>query len=76
LVVLEATGRLAKTDALDALVLAHFAKAVRPAVRPGRTEAERDLADVVDRRRQWVAMRAQEKTRLSTAGPGQTNSLK
>ena len=30
----KATGRLAKTDALDAQVIAHFAGAVRPAIRP------------------------------------------
>ena len=33
----KATGRLAKTDALDAQALAHFAEAVRPPVRPCRT---------------------------------------
>ena len=72
----KATGRLAKTDKLDALVLAHFAKAVRPAARPGRTDAGRDLVELVDRRRQLVEMRAQEKTRLSMAGPAQKDSLK
>jgi transposase len=35
-----ATGRLAKTDAIDALVLAQFAEAVKPPVRPLPTEAE------------------------------------
>jgi transposase len=72
----KATGRLAKTDKLDALVLAHFAKAVRPAVRAGKTEPEQDLAELVGRRRQLVEMRAQEKTRLSMAGPRQKASLK
>lgn len=71
-----ATGRLAKTDRLDALVLAHFAKAVRPEVRPGRSEAEQELAELVGRRRQLVEMRAQEKTRLSMAGPRQKKSLR
>ena len=40
-VLLEATGRLAKTDALDAQVLAHFAQAVRPPVRPLRAQIPR-----------------------------------
>jgi transposase len=72
----KATGRLAKTDKLDARVLAHFAQAVRPQVRPGRTEAEQELAEMVARRRQLVDMRAQEKTRLSMAGQRQKESLK
>lgn len=72
----KATGQLAKTDKLDALVLAYFAKAVRPAVREGRTEAEQELVELVTRRRQLVDMRAQEKTRLSMAGVRQKPSIK
>lgn len=72
----KATGRLAKTDQLDARVLAHFARAVRPGVRPGKSEAEQELVELVARRRQLVAMRAQEKTRLSMAGARQKESLK
>jgi transposase len=71
----KATGRLAKTDKLDALVLAHFAKAVRPAVREGRTEAEQELAELVARRRQLVEMRAEEKARLAMAGTRQKASI-
>lgn len=71
----KATGRLAKTDRLDALTLARFAQAVRPEARPGRNEAERELAEQVSRRRQLVEMRAQEKARLAMAGPGQKKSL-
>lgn len=71
----KATGRLAKTDTLDALVLAHFAKAVRPAIREGRSEAEQELVEQVARRRQLVDMRAQEKARLSMAGKRQKASL-
>lgn len=71
----KATGRLAKTDRLDALTLARFAQAVRPEARPGRNEAERELAEQVARRRQLVEMRAQEKARLAMAGPGQKKSL-
>ena len=72
----KATGRLAKTDKLDALVLAHFAQAVRPAIREGRTEAEQELVEQVARRRQLVDMRAQEKARLSMAGARQKTSIK
>ncbi len=72
----KATGRLAKADKLDARVLAHFAKAVRPEARPGRSEAEQELVELVARRRQLVEMRAQEKTRLSMAGSRQKASLK
>lgn len=72
----KATGRLAKTDKLDALVLAHFAKAVRPEVRAGRTEAEQALVELVARRRQLVEMRAQERTRLAMAGSRQKQGLK
>lgn len=67
----KATGRLAKTDKLDALVLAHFAQAIRE----GRTEAEQELVEQVARRRQLVEMRAQEKARLSMAGARQKTSI-
>lgn len=72
----KATGRLAKTDQLDALVLAHFAQAVRPAIREGRNDAEQELVELVARRRQLVEMRAQEKTRLTIAAKRQKASLK
>lgn len=72
----KATGRLAKTDKIDARVLAHFAKAVRPDARPGRSEAEQELVELVARRRRLVEMRAQEKTRLSMASSRQKASLK
>jgi transposase len=61
-----ATGRLAKTDRLDAAVLAHFAQAVRPEIRPLADAARQQLIDLVTRRRQLVAMRADEKRRRST----------
>jgi transposase len=59
-----ATGRLAKTDALDASVLAHFAAVVRPAVRPLPDDAARRLGALVARRRQVLGMRAAESNRL------------
>ena len=63
-----ATGKLAKTDALDAHVLAHFAEAVRPAPRPLPDAGTRELAALVARRRQLVEMITAEKNRLRTAG--------
>src|SRR5258708_31465835 len=59
-----ATGRLAKTDRLDAQVLAHCGQAVRPTPRPLPDAAAQALAALVERRRQVVAMRAAEENRL------------
>jgi transposase len=61
------TGRLAKTDVLDAQVLAHFAAAVRPALRPLPDAATRELSALLARRRQLVEMRTVENNRLATA---------
>ena len=63
----EATGRLAKTDALDAAVLAHFAQAIKPEVRPLPDEATVALAALVARRRQLIDMRTAETNRLGMA---------
>jgi transposase len=65
----KATGQLAKTDALDARALAHFAEAVRPPPRPLPTAQEADLRALLARRRQLVAMRTAEVKRLSSAPP-------
>lgn len=63
----QATGRLAKTDKLDAQILAQFADVVRPEPRLLPDVATRELAALVTRRRQLVAMRTEERQRLSTA---------
>jgi transposase len=63
----KAVGQLAKTDALDAQVLAHFAEAVRPAVRPLPDAATRELSALVTRRRQLVEMLTAEENRRKTA---------
>ena len=47
----KATGQLAKTDTIDAKVLAHFADAIRPEVRQISDESSRQLEDLVARRR-------------------------
>jgi len=61
-----ATGRLAKTDKLDAKVLAHFAAAIRPAVRRLPNTEEERLTMLLTRRRQVVDMLTVEKNRLVT----------
>ena len=61
-----ATGRLAKTDKLDAKVLAHFAAAVRPPVRSLRREEETQLTALLTRRKQVLDMITIEKNRLVT----------
>lgn len=63
----KATGRLAKTDALDAQVLAHFAEAVRPALRPVPDAAMEEARALFARRRQLVDMVTAEKNRLERA---------
>lgn len=63
----KATGQLAKTDLVDAAMLCAFARAIRPAVRAIKDEDTRDLDDLVNRRRQLIAMRVQETLRLGTA---------
>ena len=56
----KAIGQRAKTDPIDAAVIAHFAEATRPEPRPLPDEATRCLADLVARRRQIVEMMAAE----------------
>jgi transposase len=59
----KASGTLAKTDALDAQVLAHFAEAMRPRVQPAPDELVRALRELLARRRQVVGMLVAEKNR-------------
>lgn len=65
----KATGRLAKTDKIDAEILAHFADAIRPEVRVMASEDGQVLQALVTRRQQLVEMRSAEKTRQRTARP-------
>src|SRR3954453_11285790 len=64
-----ATGRLAKTDRLDAAAIARFAEAVRPPVRPLPDEATRRLGALVARRRQLLEMLTAERNRRYAADP-------
>lgn len=63
----KASGRLAKTDQLDARILVQFGEALRPAVTPLPSEQEQELAALLNRRRQLVDMRVMEKNRLHSA---------
>ena len=62
-----ATGRLAKTDALDAEVLARFAEAIQPTPKALPDEEIRALQGILARRRQLVDMLTAENNRLTTA---------
>ncbi len=60
-------GKRAKTDPIDAAVIAHFVDAIAPEIRPMRDEETRLVADLVARRRQIVAMIVAERQRERTA---------
>lgn len=62
-----ATGQLAKTDRLDALILAHFAEAIKPETRELADEKTQALQALVTRRTQIVEMLTAEKNRLRLA---------
>lgn len=66
----KATGQLAKTDRLDAMVLARFADAIRPELRPLKTVQEQYLSALLTRRRQLIGMVLAERHRLSSAPSG------
>ena len=63
-----ALGKRAKTDPIDAAVIARFIEATRPPVRPLPDEETQMLADLVARRRQIIAMMVAERQRLKRAG--------
>ena len=60
-----ATGQLAKTDALDARALAHFADVIRPTPRPLPDAQTRELRARLGRRQQLIGMRTAEQNRLA-----------
>jgi transposase len=65
----KATGKLAKTDAIDARVLAHFADAVRPDVGPLADAQTQALSMLIARRRQLVEMLTAERNRRAGVSP-------
>src|SRR5439155_1793613 len=66
-----ATGQLAKTDALDARALAHFADVIRPTPRPLPDAQTQELRALLGRRQQLIVMRTAEQNRL----PGTSERL-
>jgi transposase len=70
-----ATGRLAKTDAIDAQLLAAMAQALKPAARPPLEPERQELADLHRRRAQLVSFRQEERTRLQTASAAVAASI-
>ena len=62
-----ASGQLAKTDEIDAGVIAHFAEAIKPQPRTPPTEAQKELGGLTDRRREVVGMITAERNRLARA---------
>ena len=63
----KALGQLAKTDRIDAEVLARFAEAIRPPLRPLPDKVSLELRSLIARRRQLIEMMVAEKNRLSAA---------
>jgi transposase len=72
----KATGRLAKTDRIDAALLAAFGAAVKPEVRPLKDEFAQELTALLARRRQLIGMLTAERNRLLTAPPVLRTDLK
>jgi transposase len=63
----DSLGQLAKTDRIDARIIAHFASVARPPVRRLRGEEEEYLAGLVERRRQVIVMLVAERNRLHSS---------
>ena len=71
----KSTGRLAKTDALDAAILALFAERVRPEPRPLPDAESEAFAALLARRRQLITMMVAEKNRAHVAAPSVVKSV-
>jgi len=70
----KAIGRLAKTDKIDALVLARFAEAVRPEPKAPPEAEAMEFQAILARRRQLVQMMTAEKNRLGASASGKVRS--
>lgn len=71
----KATGRLAKTDQLDADNLAHFGQAVQPEPRRLPDEATQELSALLSRRRQVIDMLTAERNRLPSTPPSTADRI-
>lgn len=72
----KATGKLAKTDRIDARLIAEYACRIQPATQEPREEQEERLRALVTRREQLVEMRAAEQNRLDTSHPSTLEVLR
>jgi len=63
----KATGRLAKTDRIDAQMLAWYGEALHPPITPAPADNQQQLEALITRRRQLIEMRVAEENRLSSA---------
>src|SRR5499426_1107996 len=70
-----ATGQLAKTDALDARALAHFADVIRPLPRPLPDAQTQELRALLGRRQQLIVMRTAEQNRLAGTSARLTQAI-
>jgi len=68
-------GTLAKTDTIDACLIAHFASVKQPKPQAARTVEEEELAALVERREQLVSLLSVEKNRLSKASDYSKSSI-
>lgn len=71
----KASGQYAKTDEIDARVIAHFGQAIRPQVRPLRKGLQERISSLLTRRKQVVRMLTMEKNRMCSADPGAKESI-
>lgn len=69
-------GQLAKTDQLDAKVIAHFGQATRPQVRALPSESQDELAALLTRRRQIVEILTAERNRLHSTRPAMRKNVR
>lgn len=72
----QAQGRLAKTDPIDAAVLADFGRAVQPPVRPLPPEQAQHLSELTRRRRQLIQMITAEQHRLDQASSPMAQTIR
>jgi transposase len=63
----KAIGKLAKTDAIDAQILAHFGEALKPQLLASESDSARQLKNLISRRRQVVEIQTAEKNRRDRA---------
>lgn len=71
-----AIGQLAKTDKLDARLIAHYGEVIQPALSVLKPELMRRMSDLLARRKQLTVMQTMEKNRLQIMPKGLTSTIK